>query len=220
MYWWMIISMFNAFTCNHPVTQLAQNTAAYLTKNAYYLPLFASVDWDWCVGILVTLTARVSKSFTRHTFDHTCNTVFSCGLQAMSKTSNALNGLKRRATKHVYSLRQLRYELRLLKKLGSTILKTRRLRGDLVETYTRFWPRKNVLILVTSSSLQILVTTFEDTVWSCTSLMSYKHSETLLQSTHHRHLERSSSTCCGCTIHQFVHHHTSTSQQTSIVLPG
>ena len=31
---------------------------------------------------------------------------------------------------------------------------------------------KNVLILVTSSSLQILVTTFEDTVWSCTSLMS------------------------------------------------
>ena len=66
-------------------------------------------------------------------FDHTWDTVYTCGLQAMSKTSNALNR-SNAELKLVYSLRHFSYD-ELLKKVGLTTLQTRRLRGDLVETY-------------------------------------------------------------------------------------
>ena len=59
--------------------------------------------------------------------------MYTCGLQAMSKTSNALNR-SNAELKLVYSLRHFSYD-ELLKKVGLTTLQTRRLRGDLVETY-------------------------------------------------------------------------------------
>ena len=70
------------------VSQTIWNGPSYVVKQQQrHLP-----SWDWYVGILDTLTARVSKSFTRHTFDHTwINTVYSCSLQAMLKISNALS---------------------------------------------------------------------------------------------------------------------------------
>jgi len=69
---------------------------------------------------------------------------------------------QRQATKLVCSLRHLCYD-KHLKKSGLATLQTRRLRGDLIKAYKILIHKEHMLMLVTSSSLQILVTTFEDT---------------------------------------------------------